>query len=164
MATIHKAQPGGIPILLDLATNEFIEEYWGTILQERVFPIAFWKIQQLMESSSSEEIALRVKEITNPTLVTAEWMVFEEGMEELLLDPVRQGENYFVLNENNLNALRTRITESSTAINQAMVVSRIGKDPGPTGKIFVFIILSEFVTIPAASTDGASTGMKIPPL
>lgn len=162
MATIHRLFT---KIQDNTSLNEMqplVNNYWGTAVEEKVFPIAYWQLNQLFIASTSEEVALRVRNIDNPSLVDAEWIVFGEGMEELL-EGQREREYYFVFKESAFEDMRDGIPLLNP-INTIVIWGRLGKS-APDGNDYTAFIVSTGCTIipPGAGGDGAATGLRIPP-
>lgn len=164
MATIFKTSSGITDTSSFNEMQTFVNNYWGSAVEEKVFPIAYWKMKQLFAASSSEEIALRVTDINNPSLVDAEWMVFEEGMEDLLQDPVRQGEYYFVIDESVFQDIRNGIPTLTKPLNTIIIWGRLGKAAATGNNYHAFIAATSGALItPGSGGDGVITGAKIPP-
>jgi hypothetical protein len=72
-----------------------VDNYWGGDNLEKLFPLPLWKMKQLFNSFPSSEVALKVTDIFFPTLVDAEWVVFDEDLETTLSDPNVQPNNYY---------------------------------------------------------------------
>lgn len=163
MATVVRS----FSTIIDLDTfNEIpplIENYWGTLDEEKVFPIAAWRLNQLISVSSSEEVAFRVKNIFNRSLMDGEWIVFEEGMEELL-ENVRPDEYYFILNERQFNAIISEIDTLETPISTIVFWGRIGKLTADGFDFTAFLVPTAGVTsAPGSGGGGASGGLRLPP-
>ncbi|NJL73865.1 MAG: hypothetical protein HC892_01330 [Saprospiraceae bacterium] len=126
MATVIRAS---VSIVSDIDSlnemEELVNNYWGSPVEEKVFPIPFWQLNQLFDAASTKEIAFKVTNIDNPSLANAEWVVFEEGMEELLAD-TRRDEHYFVMNESVFRAMRAEIPELTKPLHTIIILGRIG--------------------------------------
>jgi hypothetical protein len=143
----------------------FVNNYWGSPAEEKVFPIAFWKLKQLFAASTIEEVAFRVTDINNTSLVDAEWIVFEEGMETLLSPPnVRPGEFYFVIDEAVFNSIKGAIDVLTNPLNSVIIWGRLGK-PAPTGADYTAFVVAVGCTVIVTDIGGEdfTTGFPIPP-
>lgn len=174
MAVFYK---GGNSIQSESALNqadEFALNYWGSLEAERIFPIAFWKVQQMMAASNSKQIALRVTNIQAPSIVDGIWMVFEDSLVDSLADPVEQGVSYFVLDDSafygptpvtnpngSVSFIMGMLNISDTPHNN-VIRGRIGKD-NANNRIFTFFQAAECRIIGiGGGGQGTSTGFKIP--
>ena len=174
MAKIFK---GGNPIMTDGAqdqANDFAEAYWGSLEAEKFFPIAFWKVKQMIAASNSKQIALRITDINNPLVVDGIWMVFEDSLADTLSDPVESGVHYFIIDDsyfdgtalitippNNITQVKGLWNANGTPENN-IIRGRIGKDAAD--KYFAFFQAAECIIIGpgGGGGDGTSTGFKIP--
>ncbi|MDX1941665.1 MAG: hypothetical protein SFU99_13990 [Saprospiraceae bacterium] len=147
------------PNALNMQT--LVENYWGSASAEKLFPIALWKIQQMIAISTAEEVALKVTDITNLALVNAEWVVFEDGDEISLSDPFRPDDYYFVINEDTIERIRNGAISAGTAIENIFIGGRIGRE---AEQFFAFFYGYQCTPIlPGTGGGGATSGIKIPP-
>ncbi len=162
MAVIYKNLQG-ISNSVDFnAIQPFVNNYWGGANREKSFPLPFWKMQEMMAVSG--EVALRVREINNPSFVRAEWIVFSNDMEGILNDPVRANEYYFVLDESDFIRLGENIPILTNPLNNIVIVGRLGKPEPDSATYHAFIIAANCMPIPpGAGGDGVIAGAKIPP-
>lgn len=163
MATVIKAieETGG-----DTASRakmqDLVNRYWGSASEEKIFPIPLWKLSQLMEASTTKEVALRVSDINNPSLVNAEWIVFEKEMNNLSADKLNS-DYYFVVNQDVFNHLKKNIPVLTKPLNTIIILGRVGKEED--SNIFTsFIFLADYSLIPTgAGGPGWGTGIRLPP-
>lgn len=183
-ASIRIPSPGGVP---DTFTEDEMElmvtNYWGNIDNERTFPIAIWKLERLLDASTTDEVALRITDIENPNKVDGRWLVFDGNFEDALADPNQPNIYYFVLHENyyngaialNMNSSQIRQGMKSTVIspNNTILVGRIGKEtrmitdsggsPIPRDFYYSFFNIATFtLTGDSSGTGGATSGAKVP--
>ena len=144
--------------------DNMVLAYWGSEEGEKAFTIPYWKAKQLVAASTIEEIALKVTDIFIPTLVDAEWVVFEEGDEETLGGRFRPNDYYFVITEALVENIRS--TFANTPIQNLSIGGRLGKDVKDDGTIVyrAFIYGFECKVIPPGGGTGGGTagGAKIP--
>jgi hypothetical protein len=143
-----------------------VDNYWGGDNLEKLFPLPLWKMKQLFNSFPSSEVALKVTDIFFPTLVDAEWVVFDEDLETTLSDPNVQPNNYyFVFSDSEFEELQ----KNALGINKRLllITGRLGKEVSQESQetsYCAFICASTLtISTPQGGTDGASTGYKIPP-
>lgn len=162
-----------IPVFTTEEMEEMVLQYWGTLDAEQTFPIPFWKLEALFAQAASQEVALRVTDITNLAEVDATWSIFDESAEKETEDVY-----YFVLNKLyftgpiELDGKKLGgILKSVDNPQNALVLGRLGKDK--EGKYYAFLKAATFSMVaPALSiaargedeedTDGTTTGVKIP--
>ncbi|MEL6719069.1 MAG: hypothetical protein AAFO82_02560 [Bacteroidota bacterium] len=143
--------------------NNEVDNYWQTET-ERVYPTSLWKIKHLLNSSDSGEIALKVTNIDDEDFVDAEWIVFGDGLEELLQDPVRQGEYYFVMSEADFSQVESGIDLILNPLSKVIIVTRLGKIT-PNGQDYTIFIVSakyNLLNDGGAGGGGAVSGAKVP--
>ena len=168
MATIFKDNA----IITGSASNfntmqDAVTAYWINAEFERASVIPYWKAKQLISASSVEEIALKVTDITNLTLVESEWVVFEEGDETSLSGRFRPNDYYYVVGEATIESIRGAF--SDVAIQNLYIGGRLGKisyeEDGETiEQIHAFVYGFECKPVPpGGGGDGASSGVRIPP-
>lgn len=153
--------------LADLAIP--IYNYWGLIENERVFPIASWKVQQLFDASTGNPkcIAIKVSNIDDPNLVDVEWISYDQNNPPPPGDP----DSYFILEEKYFKPERIYSDPRNSILGmrdlfldfKTILVVRIGKvdaDSAPT----VYAIMAElkYKSGPGGSGGGATSGAKIP--
>lgn len=162
MAIIHKSFQritnsddfGGI--------QNLVNNYWGSAENERAFVLPFWKMREML--SVTGEVALRVRDIENIIYVNAEWIVFGEDMEDLLSDPVRADEIYFVLDESTFLQLKANIPTLDHPLSTIVILGRLAKDTPTSTTVNAFIVAAYWTPIgPGSSGDGTISGAKIPP-
>lgn len=107
-------------------SETFATNYWGTLSNEKMFPVAFWKVRQLLGASSSNTIALRVTNITNPDIVEGRWIAFEEALADTLQDPVELGVYYFIMDDKFFNG---PILTATDPIEQIKGIGRVTNFP-----------------------------------
>lgn len=173
MATIIRSSAPIVGGDLFNEADTYAANYWGDLANERMFPIAFWQVSQMLQASNSNEIALRVVNINSPLTVTAKWITFEESLAETLKDPVESGVYYFVLNGASFNGpiystLEPGLQYSGmVSINSNpqnnIIRGRIGKNT-ETGRFYAFLQAAECQVVQAVTRGpgGATTGVKIP--
>jgi hypothetical protein len=131
MATIYHVASAGA---LGTSTSEFGEMqtrigfYWGDITAEKIFPIPFWRVLQMLSVSPSEQIALHITDFNNVALVDAEWVVYNDDLEELLESATRPHEYYFVMHESFFEDLRDSIPSIGNPVRELMLWGRLGKE------------------------------------
>ncbi len=159
--------------------NQFAINYWGNLQNEKWFPIPFWQVGQMLAVSNSDTIALRVTNIDNPLMISAKWIVFEEALSDSLQDPVEQGVNYFILEDNTFNGpvlVSTPTTASDNTIkefngllnttltpNNNIIRGRIGSIVTDDNKeLFAFFQVAECTLIDqGGGGGGVLTGVRI---
>ena len=164
MATIYKLSEGLVDSGVEEDMEEFVENYWGNLSNEKLFTISFLKLYQLFLAGTAGEVALKVTDIDKPSWVNGEWMVFEEDMDDLLSDPEQQpGIYYFVMDEDIFTGIRNAL-ENEYELNTIIINGRIGKLT-PDGSDYVgYLVAYETSYIPPGGAgDGAATGIRIPP-
>jgi hypothetical protein len=153
--------------------EKFATAYWGDLAFEKYFPIAFWKVKQMLAASNSNQIALRVTDIDNPAYVNAAWIVFEESMADTLADPVEKNVYYFILDDKLFNG--PFLVSTPTGLEEIkglwkvnnspennLIRGRIGFDT-VSNQFFAFFQAAECKIIGmGAGGQGTSTGFKIP--
>lgn len=163
MATIHHAS-------YPLKTNDDFDDvealatnYWGNLEEEKIFPLPFWKAQQMLSVSPSKQIAFHVNDMDNKALVNAGWEVFNSDYEDLLAAQTNPEEYYFVLHENTFESIRHYVPFGNP-INQLMLLGRLGRTEAGSGDFLGLILTTKYVIIkPGSSGNGASTGVRLPP-
>jgi hypothetical protein len=163
MATVIKAaEETGQDTASRAKMQDLITRYWGSASEEKIFPIPLWKINQFIDASSTKEVALRVSDIDNPSLVNAEWIVFEKEMTDLSADQLNN-DYYFVFNQNMLNQLKKNIPVLTKPLNTIILLGRIGKEEN--SNIFTsFILAADYALMPiGAGGNGLGTGIRLPP-
>lgn len=163
MATLIKvAEETGNDTASRARMQDLITRYWGRASEEKIFPIPLWKLSQFIDASSTKEIALRVSDIDNPSLVNAEWIVFEKEMNHLSADKLNS-DYYFVFNQDVFNHLKKNIPVLTKPLNTIILLGRIGKEEN--SNIFTaFIFIADYALMPlGAGGNGLGTGMRIPP-
>jgi len=151
-----------------LATN-----YWGSLAQEKMFPIPFWQVSQMLAASSSDQIALRVTNINNPGIVDARWMVFEEALADALQDPVEQGIYYFLLEDQFFNGPILTATEPPQQLDGMRNITNTPENNIVRGRIGIVVATQQFVAFfqaaectiidPGSGGGGATSGVRVPP-
>lgn len=119
----------GAIIVDDAGFNQsetFATTYWGSLSKEKMFPIAFWKVKQLLGASSSNTIALRVTNITDIDAVEGRWIAFEEALADTLQDPVETGVYYFIMDDKFFNG---PILTASDPIEQIKGIGKVTNFP-----------------------------------
>lgn len=149
-----------------------INNYWGSETREKSFPISLWRLNQLFSLANSEKITLRIKDIDDPLLVDADWMTFEDELEDLLeASSVESNNSYFVLDESDFEEIKESIDAKPS--HKIIMLGRIGQkeiqtvdeegDPVTTIKYFVFFYPAEYeIILPGTGGGGASGGAKVP--
>lgn len=150
-----------------------INTYWNGASRERTFPIPFWRLNQLFTLSTSEEVAFKVTDLRNPSLVNGEWVTFEDGSDEVLGEPnIQSGVTYFILNEDQFEEIRTAV--GNTPVQELAILGRIGEtreeqqnEEGESvivSTFFAFLYPARCQPIPpGGSGGGASSGITLPP-
>lgn len=164
MATIYKVSSfvSGSGGYAEMQT--FVENYWGSAAEEKLFPIPFWKLSQLIGVSPTEQAALRVTDFDNRSLVDAEWVSYNEDFDELLEGADRPSEFYFVMDETVFNDIRDQIPTLTTPLNQVVIWARLGKATADGSDFTAFLIAAKTELFPPGSGGGGATsGIKIPP-
>ena len=146
--------------------------YWGDLTSEKMFPIPFWKVHQMLSVSSSNEIALRVVNIEDPNTMYADWIVFQQALADTLTNPtVEIGVRYYVISDDLFNGPVLPSTPpfnpmpglknvNSTPQNN-VIRGRIGLDPN--GNYFAYFQAAECVIInPGGGGGGLLSGLKVP--
>lgn len=164
MATIHKNH-AGISGSTDYAEMQtFVENYWGSAAEEKIYPIPFWKLNQLISVSPTEQAALHVTDFDNRSLVDAQWETYNEDFDDLLANAGGSSEFYFVLHESVFQDIRDSIPTLTTPINQVVIWGRLGKATPDGSDFTAFIMPSKCELIPPGSGGpGTISGAKIPP-
>jgi hypothetical protein len=174
MAVFYK---GGNSILSTTAlgqADQFALNYWGSVAAERIFPIAYWKVQQMIAASNSKQIALRITNIDAPNVLDGFWMPFEDSLTDSLGDPYEPGVSYFIMEDSSfygpfpikapndtIKLIKGMLNVTVTPHN-AIIRGRIGKDD-QTGRVFAFFQAAECTIIGiGGGGQGTSTGFKIP--
>jgi hypothetical protein len=173
MANIFKSAGGIMNNVLFDEMELLVKNYWGDLTEEKIFPIPLWKLKQLFSAYQSSDVAFRVTDIASKLLVDAQWVVFDENLENLLQQPtVQPNDNYFVLSEATFVALRGGA--SNVPQNLTLITGRIGKtsttvvvDEETTitkDKYYVFFNVSknDFKKPGGGGGDGTSSGFRIP--
>ncbi len=136
----------------------FVEAYWGELENEKMFPIALWKLKRLFAASTTDEAALRITDINFPDEVDGRWLVYDGNYEDALLnDDVQKNENYFVIHESIFDQIR----EEVPTIYDHIIWGRLGKDS--SGKVFAFFNAASCKLITGGTGgEGTGSGIKIP--
>lgn len=141
-----------------LATN-----YWGTLAEEKIYPLPFWKAQQMLSLSPSQQIAFHVTDFNNKALVDAEWEIFNSDYEDLLAGQTTPHEYYFVIHENTFEKIRKSVPFGNP-INQLLLLGRLGRAEAGSGDFLGLIVTTKYLIIqPGTGGNGASTGVRLPP-
>lgn len=153
--------------LSDLAAP--IYNYWGLIENERVFPIAGWKLQQLFDASTGNPkcIAIKVHNIGDPNLVDVEWISYDKNNPPQPNDP----DSYFILEEQYFKPGRIYSDPRNTILGmwdlsveyKTIVVARIGKiDANSEPTAYAIMTELKYKGGPGGGGGGATSGAKIP--
>lgn len=176
MATIIR---GNTPIsstteLLEI--RPFLDNYWLDGNKERMFLLPFWELQQMLAVSNSNQVALRVTNITKPDNVYTSWLVWEESMSDSLRDPVESGIYYFLFDDNLFNGpifandgsgvVRLQgLKDINNTPKSNALWARLGKDIDEDGEASYFAyFLAASVTIigPGGGGTGLLSGARVP--
>lgn len=163
MATIHHSNANVGDNTAEM--EQLVANYWGSVVEEKVFPIPFWKAIDLFEASPSETIALHVTDSGNRALVNAEWESYNEEFDTLLMNaPDLTAEYYFVLHESDFLSIRTTALVEDPPPNNFLLWGRLGKVTADATVLTAFI-MGAYGTIYGTGSggEGASTGFRIPP-
>ncbi|MBK7873691.1 MAG: hypothetical protein IPJ74_25045 [Saprospiraceae bacterium] len=157
MASIRKTSSAIDNLSTETQMTTFVTNYWGSN-NEKMFPIAFWKLKRLFAASTTDEAALRITDIFSPNEIDGRWLVFDGNYEEVLEDPNVQGNDYyFVLNESDFDEIRANIATP----NEHIIWGRIGKDNN--GNFFAFFNAAKCTLLGTGTgNDGTLNGFKIP--
>jgi len=150
----------------------FADNYWGGITNERMFVIPFWKVTQMLGASASDEIALRVTNIDDPSIMSASWVVFEQSMADALRDPIEMGVRYYVMDDSFFYGPILTSTPPITQMDGIRSITatphnnvlraRIGQSPAD-GEFIAFFLAAECVIIDqGGGGGGALSGAKVP--
>ena len=150
----------------------YANNYWGNLQLEKMFPIPFWQVKQMLLASNDNEIALRVTNISDPSIVTAKWIVFDVAMADSLRDPVEPNVHYFIFDDtlffgpiltpDPVGQKLGMINITSTPENN-IIRGRIGKN-GTTGRYYAFLQAAQctVITPGGGGPGGATGGARIP--
>lgn len=153
-------------------SDQFATNYWGSLEDEKMFPIPFWQVQQLIGATAGNEIALRVTNIENPNQVYAEWMAFPSALADTLGTPnVEPNVRYYILPDNVYNGPIPSQTppflplpglKDATPTPQNNIIwGRIGTDGN--GNYFSFLLAAQCSIVdPGGGGGGALTGLRVP--
>lgn len=139
----------------------FVNAYWGSEYQEKMFPIPFWQAIQMLDASESKEIALQVKDIANTTMMSAQWVAFDDALETAPTS-FKPNYTYFVMDETLLESLKISVADQ---LHKVIIWGRIGKetiDTTTTYYAFFNVATCELVP-PGGGGSGATTGARVPP-
>lgn len=158
-----------IPVFTAEEMEAMVLNYWGSASAEKTFPITFWKLEHLFATSPTQEVALRVTDIGNSTLVDASWIPFEENA-------IQDAETvyYFVFNKTYFTGpieipgtppkKLGGVSKSVANAQNGLVIGRLGKDE--KGSYQAFFKAGEYqmtsTTTRDDSGDGSTSGVKIP--
>lgn len=150
-------------------SDDFAINYWGSLEKEKIFVLPLWEAQKMLNAGSSNQIALRIKNIDSPENISARWIILEEMHADILQDPVEYGIHYYVLNDSVIEGpyitntkVRRGMIHLTTSPHRNVIWGRIGKST--TGKYHVFFLVAECKIIdPGAGGSGPLCGAKIPP-
>jgi len=123
---------------------------------EIFFPIPFWRLTRILHESYHGEVALKITNFGDPTLVDGMWM----SMDSVSSDDVSSASEYFyILDANSHNEILNIIIESNVV--SPLVIGQLGLDDQGILRCYFFVSKMEMVE-PGGGTNGASTGIKIP--
>lgn len=149
-------------------SDAFTVNYWGSEQNERMFPIPFWKVSQMLALGNSNQIALKVRNIDRPQYVSAQWMILEASQVDALQDPVEKGTYYFVMDDTIFDGpiiTNTGVREGiikSGPLYRNIIWGRLGKSKA--GEYFAFFLAAECKIIDGgAGGSGPACGAKVPP-
>ena len=141
----------------------FVENYWGSEAEEKIFPIPYWKLNQLINISPSEQAAFHVTDINNRTLVDGEWISYNDDFDELLEDANVPHEYYFVMDESIFQDMRAEFPFNAK-LNQVVFWGRIGKATADGNDYVAFLLAAKTeIFPPGTGGGGATTGIRLPP-
>lgn len=148
---------------------DFAKKYWGSLKKEKMFPIPFWEVRKMLGASSSNQIALRVKNIKDPEYVSAQWMILEDALADTLRDPVEEGIIYYVLDDTTFDGplitnrgSKDGMIKASRHPQRNIIWGRLGKSN--TGDYHAFFLVAECkILTGGAGGIGPACGAKIPP-
>lgn len=159
-----------------------IQRYWGNPTTEIQYPISFGRADRLLSQSPSNQIALKVTNVEDPSAVDAEWVAFNEsdldGSEEYapgfigwlqrLLDRLTSSSEpeadvrYYVIGSELYTSSGNENFRQFTPHFQMTITGRIGRaENGSVGLHFIVCRLVPQVSGPGG--PGASSGARIPP-
>ncbi len=176
MATIIRSAAPVFDITGVANANVLAQMYWGDLADELLFVLPFWQAQRMFSVGGSNQIALRVTNITDPGSVYVNWVVFEESMADTLTDPVEPGIYYFVLDDSFFNGpifTNTNpifqldgIRNISSNPERNVLWARMGKEVDATDEseeFFVNFLAAECAIIgPGGGGGGVLSGARVP--
>lgn len=162
--------------------EEEIVAYWGITQVEKMFPVPYWKAEQLMGQSNLKQLAFKVTNIEDPSIAEGEWVSFNAATtvadnlntgNQALKDAAGKiitiisnlvssdSESYFVLNQELYSRLRDGVIEQGN-ISLQTINARIGKT---TTGVFVLYFILGGIQLHLAGTggEGPACGARIPP-
>jgi len=146
-------------------------EYWLNPAAERKFPIAIWKIKQLLGKSPTGEIALKVTNIADSAKVDVECIAYNSRTEAKLSAPKGERIDYFVIEKKYFTGpILLSSGKELEGVNHYsdsdpanhIIWARIGKDIH--NNYSAFLAISECFTLrpDGRRGNGASSGFRIP--
>lgn len=186
MATIHDnfdtlnngpGGPGTFPIQ-EIEPNVF--NYWGNT-PEKQFVLPFWKADQLIGDSPSNELALKLTNVDDPALVDGTWVSYNADdpdgentdnatggligflinlLESLQPSTPEPPATYYVIGESLYDPTGTENFRQFTPHTRMAILGRIGKTT--TDRLVVYFAVCELVRQDGTGGPGAATGAKVP--
>ena len=163
-----------------------VNNYWGNPNAEKMFTVPFWKAEELITNSNLDQIALKVINLEDPAIVSAQWVSFnietthpnnhaspqiiaKEATEKIMLivssflTADTDTESYFAFGNDLMNDFRQAITQAGRTPVSETVNARIGRNAN--GDTLVYFFLGNIVlhTAPPAAGSTASCGVRVPP-
>lgn len=168
MATIVRSSlPIEADLQIEISTN-LATTFWGELTDERIFVLPFWQAAAMFLANNSNEIALKVYQISDAKHTYAEWVIFDPSQEDDLADPNELGVYYFILsreiflgpyleNGNQLQGIYYAVPDPQNH----MIRAQLG-DIG--GNIYIcHFLVAECKTIgPGTGGGGVISGVRIP--
>jgi hypothetical protein len=157
--------------------------YWGAEENEKLFILPFWRAQELVESSPSQQIALKVTNLEDPNLVTAEWI--SHNPEKPGVDASDDPGGVISHFQNLIRTLRRQLgadppvalflvgedlfpKDSDGNLKQfadhhkLCLVGRIGRTSNNVTVVFIVVGIID-IQIPGSGGPGTTSGARLPP-
>lgn len=168
---------------VDLMNND-VRRYWTSAFKEKIFPISFWKAEELITSSNLDQLAFKIINMETPSDVEASWVSFNVETSESSTNASEKDrtihaakkvisivsnlffsgtEAYFVFGEDILSIFRSALIQLGLETTFQTINARIGKTEGGLTVVYFMLGSIELHLDGATAALSDTCGVKIPP-